>query len=80
MNNNYELEEFNVYRAAVRAAAKRELPHDRIENGMVVYHIPDNTSSAVGFTNDVKTYVHRFGWKVNITWLDGWTVKITWHK
>lgn len=72
--------EYQVYTGAATVALRWELPHDRIDNGIVIHHVPDGTSKANAVINDVKRAAHKQGYRINTSWLDRWTVRIKWHK
>lgn len=77
MANNSE---YQVYTGAAAAAMRWELPHDRIDNGIVIYHVPQGTQKATSIINDIKRAIHKQGFRMNTSWLDKWTVRIKWHR
>ena len=73
MNDSY-----SAYVAAAKVTAKWELPHDMLENGIIVHHVPKDTSKGYAIVNSIRFAVKKAGFTPRITWLDDWTLKVIW--
>lgn len=71
---------YDVYLKAARKATSWELEHDMLENGIIVHHVPKETTKAEMLIKDITYYARQSGMKTHVAWLDDWTVKITWNK
>jgi hypothetical protein len=80
MTEEFDNREFDLYGKIARLASKWELEHDRLENGVILHHIPFDTAKASTIINSARFYAKQDGYKIRATWLDEWNVKIVWYK
>jgi len=71
---------YDTYAKAASIAAKWELPHDKLDNGIIIHHIPESTARANAIMGGIRKAAARNGLRTRFTWLDQWTLRATWYK
>lgn len=78
--DTFDSGEFELYGKMARLAAKWELPHDRLDNGVVLHDIPQGTAKSSTIISTARYCAKQSGYQIRATWLDNWTVKIVWYR
>lgn len=71
---------YDTYSKAAAIAGKWELPHDKLENGIIIHHVPEKTGKAKLIMSSIRRAATNNGLAVRFDWLDQWTLKAVWYK